>query len=255
MQDERLVFCIKISQKEWIEKLQAGSAWFGAINNYIVQAETSNNNEQGDKYEGVFSRCKKDSYLVEEYQHRFGDDLEVIDDDEYCFLRRKSSRQVCAFCMYGIKNTDLIPIGDINEHDGVLVGSFHYDIEPKMYSGFLLDGHTPAEVAGFYCSSGHIINAIETSLRKERYSWRRNMVHYDIDISKEFFIEPKPDYPELFHKRIDLQYQHEMRIFILNAPSGVKGVVIPFEPISVNSGNFALGQLYLEGTATFKKKE
>ena len=129
------------------------------------------------------------------------------------------------------------------------------DTMQQTVESILLDGHTPAEVAGFYCSSGHIINAIETSLRKQRYSWRRNMVLYDIDISKEFFIEPKPDYPELFHKRIDLQYQHEMRIFILNAPSGVKGVVIPFEPISVNSGNFALGQLYLEGTATFKKKE
>ena len=255
MQDEKLVFCIKISQKEWIEKLQAGSAWFGAINNYIVQAETSNNNEQGDKYEGVFSRCKKDSHLLEEFQHRFGDDLEVIDDGDYCFLRRKSSRQVCAFCMYGIKNTDLTPIGEINESDGVLVGSFHYDIEPKMYSGFLQDGHTPAEVAGFYCSSGHIINAIESSLRKEGYSWRRNMVHYDIDISKEFFIEPGHDYPELFHKRTDLQYQHEVRILILNAPSGVKGIVVPFTPISVDSGNFALGQLYLEGTAIFKKKE
>ena len=60
MLEENLVICIKISQKKWIDKLRAGSAWFGEINNYIVQAETSNNNEQGDKYEGVFARCKKE---------------------------------------------------------------------------------------------------------------------------------------------------------------------------------------------------
>lgn len=254
MQDEKLVLCIKISQKKWIEKLQAGSAWFGAINNYIVQAETSNNNEQGDKYEGVFSRCKKDNPIVIKFQHLFGDDLEIIDDGDYCFLRRKSSRQICAFCMYGIKNSDLTPIGEITERDGVIVGKFHYDVEPKMYSSFLQDGHTPAEVAGFYCSSGHIINAIETTLRREGYLWQRNMVHYDIDVSKEFFIEPKSNYPELFHKRIDLQYQHELRIMILNPPSGSKGVDIHFTPISTDSGNFALGQLYLEGTAIFKEK-
>lgn len=59
MQDERLVICIKISQKKWIEELQKGSAWFGAINNYIVKAEETNNNEQGDKYEGVFCAVQK----------------------------------------------------------------------------------------------------------------------------------------------------------------------------------------------------
>lgn len=30
--------------KKWTDNLRAGSAWFGKINNYIVQAETSNNN-------------------------------------------------------------------------------------------------------------------------------------------------------------------------------------------------------------------
>lgn len=59
MQDEKLVLCIKISQKKWIEKLQAGSAWLCVINNYVVQAETSNYNEQGDKYEGFFHGVKK----------------------------------------------------------------------------------------------------------------------------------------------------------------------------------------------------
>lgn len=253
MQDERLVICIKISQKKWIEELQKGSAWFGAINNYIVKAEETNNNEQGDKYEGVFARCKKVDPIVMEQRNRLGDDLEIIDDGEYCFLRRKSSRNACAFCMYGIKNTDLTPIGEIDDINGELIGKFHYDIEPRMYSSFLQDGSSPSEVAGFYSSSGHIIDAIESSLQKERYKWIRKMVQYDIDISKEFFIEPKQDYPELFHKRIDLEYQHEVRIIILGATPGTKGIGVSYQPVSVQSGNFALGELYLEGTAIFKR--
>lgn len=255
MQDERLVICIKISQKEWIEKLQKGSAWFGAINNYIVKAEETNNNEQGDKYEGVFARCKKGNPIITEQLSRLGNDLEIIEDGEYCLLRRKSSRYVCAFCMYGIKNTDLTPIGEIEDINGELIGKFHYDIEPKMYSSFLQDGSNPSEVAGFYTSSGHIIDAIELSLQKEGYKWIRNMVQYDIDISGEFFIEPKDNYPELFHKRIDLEYQHEVRILILNTTPGREGISISYRPVSVQSGNFALGELYLEGTAIFKQIE
>lgn len=252
--EEKLAFCIKISQYQWIEKFKNGSAWFGAINNYIEKAENSDNNEQGDKFEGVFARCKKGSPFISQYQNLFGCDLEIIDDNEHCFLRRKSSRQIYAFCMYGIKNTDLIPVGEINDCNGVLIGSFHYDIEPKMYSSFLQDGTDPSHVAGFYCSSGHIIDALETSLRKARYDWRRKIIQYDIDITEEFFIPPGPDYPELFHKRKELCYQHEVRITLLNAPLGKKGITIHFKPISENSGNIAFGQLYLEGTAEFVEK-
>ena len=79
------------------------------------------------------------------------------------------------------------------------------------------------------------------------------MVRYDIDISSEFFIEPKDNYPELFHKRTDLEYQHEVRILILNTALGREGISVSYQPVSVQSGNFALGELYLEGTAIFKQ--
>lgn len=252
---ERLALCIKISQKKWIEKLKKGSAWFGAINNYIVKAETSDNNEQGDKYEGVFAHIKKNNPIINEYQCRLGNDLEIIEDGDYCFLRRNSSRRVCAFCMYGVKNSDLETFGDVVEVDGELIGNYRYYIEPKMYSGFLQDGSSPSEVAGYYCSSGHLINAIESSLNGEGYCWRRNMIEYDIDITQEFFIEPEDNYPELFHKRKELKYQHEMRMIIINIPSEIKGINVPFEPISEDSGNWAMGELYIQGTAIFKKIE
>ena len=69
MKIQDLVLCMKISQQKWIEKLQNGEAWFGAINEYIKKAEESGNNEQGDKYEGVFARCRKDSAIIVKYQH------------------------------------------------------------------------------------------------------------------------------------------------------------------------------------------
>lgn len=35
------------------------TAWFGAIDGYIEEAIKTGNNEQGDKYEGVFARVKR----------------------------------------------------------------------------------------------------------------------------------------------------------------------------------------------------
>lgn len=253
MENEELVFCLKISQKQWIEKLQSGSAWFGAINNYIKQAEDTNNNEQGDRYEGVFARCKKESPTVKDCQSCFGGDLELIDDGEYYLLRRKTSRFLYAFCMYGIKNTDLQIVGDIDYSGDVITGSFRYDIDPKMYDGFLQDGSDASEVAGYYCSAGHINGAIETALKAKGYQWKRNMIQYDIDLSEEFYIDPGPDYPELWHKRKDLSYQHEIRFVLFNANPGERGICINFEPVSINSGNIAIGELYLGGTAVLRE--
>lgn len=249
MLDEALVFCIKISQKQWIDKLQAGSAWFGAINNYIEEAETSNNNEQGDRFEGVFARCKQNNPIIQLYREKFGDDLEIIPDGEYCLLRRTSSRYLHAFCMYGIKNSDIKQIEDIQFVDGSYRGRFRYEIDSKMYTGFLQDGSDASQVAGYYCSAGHINDAIERSLRAKKCQWRRSVVEYDIDLSSEFIIDPLPHYPELWHKRKDLAYQHETRILVYDGEHNSKGFSLDFDVIPECSGNFAIGELYIEGTA------
>lgn len=252
---ESLVICMKISQEIWIKKLLNGSVWFGFINNYIKQAEETGNNEQGDKYEGIFAHVKKDSKTIRKYQERFGADLEIINDSEYCFLRRKSCKKVAAFCMYGVKNSDL-EITDIYYDDtGKMKGHFRCDIDQKMYNSFLRDGTLPESVAGYYCSAGHLIGAIEKALNVNHYNWKRKMVTYDIDIEKEFIIEPTSEYPELWHKRKDLSYQHEVRFAILDSIKEEKGIEITIDPIKKNSGNFALGELYFEGTADVEEKD
>lgn len=251
---ENLVLCMKISQEIWIKKLQGGSVWFGFINNFIKQAEETGNNEQGDKYEGVFAHVKRDSKIIRKYQERFGSDLEIINDSEYCFLRRKSCKKVAVFCMYGVKNTDL-KIGDtyFDNDTGKRKGHFRYDIDEKMYNSFLRDGTLPESVAGYYCSAGHLIGAIEKALNNNHYTWNRKMVTYDIDIEQEFAIEPTSGYPELWHKRKDLSYQHEVRFAILDSIKEEKGIEITIDSIKTNSGNFALGKLYFEGTAVVEE--
>ena len=79
------------------------------------------------------------------------------------------------------------------------------------------------------------------------------MVTYDIDIEQEFVIEPTSGYPELWHKRKDLSYQHEVRFAILDSIKEEKGIEITNDSIKTNSGNFALGELYFEGTAVVEE--
>lgn len=248
--DDSLVFCLKIAQQEWIKRLKDGSAWFGKINNYIEKAIEADNDDQGDRYEGIFARTLKRSSLVEKYSVIFGDDLEIIDDGEYCFLRRKSSKLQKAFCTYGIRKSELEITEVINPDDETPLCRFQYFISPRMYNGFLQDGSAPADVAGFYCSAGHLNSAIEQALRSAGYRWKRDMIEYDIDLSQEFFIEPLDGYPELWHKRVDLAYQHESRIVIYDYNDEIKGIPLPYTPLSENSGNWAPGELYLQGEAT-----
>lgn len=248
MFEDRLAICLKISQPVWIEKLRNGEAWFGKIDNYIKQAEENNNNEQGDKFEGVFARCKRTSLLVHECIETLGDDLEIINDEDYCYLRRKSCRLLKAFCLYGIRNSDLEITGVLEENDITPKVKFHYDIAPKMYNDFLQDGSSPSEVAGLYASAGHINEAIEKTLNTGNYRWKRNVIKYDIDITSEFCLDISDDYPELWHKRKDLSYQHESRIVIYDFDDSVKGLIIKYNPVGIHSANCAKGQLYLEGT-------
>lgn len=250
MPKEVLCLCMKVSQQKWIEALKNGSAWFSAVGEYIKKAEETGNDQQGDKYEGVFARCRKDSDIYYSSLNQFGSDLEIIDDGEYCFLRRKSSRNVYAFCMYGIKNTELqIQQDSLYIENNIKKAKFSYFIDSKMYSDFLQDGTAPADITGYYCSAGHINEAIEKELKKTGFRWIRKMVKYDIDLDKEFYIEPSEDYPELMHKRKDLSYQHESRFLVFDFRNEKNGFVLNYTPLSNHSGEFAFGELYIEGTA------
>ena len=253
MDTDSLALCLKISQPKWIKKLSEGSAWFGKIDGYIKKAIETNNDDQGDRYEGVFARLHKKSLDIDKYKVSLGDDLEIIEDVDYCFLRRKSSRVQKAFCMYGIRLSDLTIIDVYNPDSKVPKGKFRCNIDAKMYNGFLQDGGKAVDVAGFYCSAGHLHEALEKALSAKGYRWKRDMIQYDIDLNKEFVIEPTDGYPELWHKRKDLSYQHESRIIIYDN-NEIDGIELEYDQLKKNSGNWAMGELYLEGEATLYRK-
>lgn len=253
MCDDSLVFCLKISQPKWIEMLKDGSAWFGKIDGYITKAIESNNDDQGDRYEGIFAHIPHDSPDIERFRNTLGDDLEIIVDGDYRFLRRKSSRRQKAFCLYGIKKSDLTIVEVYDPEAENPRGRVRYNISPRMYHGFLQDGGTATDVAGFYCSAGHINSAIEEALNSKGHRWKRAMIEYDIDLTEEFIIEPTEGYPELWHKRKELMYQHESRILIYSEDDSA-GISLQYAPLKENSGNWAMGELYLEADVTLYRK-
>lgn len=235
-------FCMKVSEKQWIEALRNGHACFSPVETFITKAETSGNNEQGDKYEGIFARIKANDVRLENLRKNFGDDLEEIDEDGYVLLRRKSSRKVPIFCAYGIRKDELkIRENSIQEEAGEYNCMVDYDFPDKIYNGFL----DCADVWGFYASSGHFCAALEEALDKEHLSYTKTVISYDIDPAKEFYLEPDSDYSELNHKRKGLEYQHEIRYCLLDFPRNEK-YILDYVPLPENSCGIAPGALRLE---------
>lgn len=234
--------CMKVNEKRWIESLRNGQACFNPVETFIAKAEKGGNNEQGDKYEGIFARIKANDVRLVDLRNRLGDDLEEIDDDGYVLLRRKSSRKVPIFCAYGIKRDELkIRENSIQEEVGGHKCTVDYEFPDKIYSSFL----DCTEVWGFYASSGHFCSALEEALNRNHLSYAKAVISYDIDPTKEFYFEPDSVYSELNHKRKDLEYQHEIRYRLLDFPRDEK-YLLDYVPLSEHSCGIAPGALRLE---------
>ena len=211
------------------------TAWFGAIDGYIEEAIKTGNNEQGDKYEGVFARVKKNSFLMYHFMGMLGDDFESFDDENdnsYCFLRRKSSRYVCAFCMYGVAESDLKRLGKPIFKNNQWLGNYECKISKEMFDRFL---QTRERVAGCYVSVGHFFDALA---EETEHPMARGIVQYDIDLTKEFCIVPDERYGELFHKRKDLDYQKEIRHLILNKDPNKPGIPVTYRMLTDGNASF-----------------
>lgn len=109
----QVLYCMKIAKPRWAKSLRDGTAWFGSVESYIQKAQKDHNDEQGDAFEGVFARVGRFSNELINCMKKFGNDLEIIPDGEYCLLRRKSIRKACVFCMYGLTPQDFLPIGEL----------------------------------------------------------------------------------------------------------------------------------------------
>lgn len=223
---------MKIGEEKWIKKLENGSACFSPINDYIEQGEKENNNEQGDKYEGVFARLKKNDTRIHDMEDRLKDDLEKIEDGEYILLRRKSSRTVPVFCLYGFYKED----AKKTELSSNIV-KMELIPSSKMYNEFL-NGVSSTEgkkVAWtLFFSLGHLQSNIQTALDNKHVNYRFAKVQYDLFDGGEFFIEPTSDYPELTHKAKRLSYQKEIRWVLPNIHQSTK-YILPYTPLKKES--------------------
>ena len=182
-----------------------------------------------------------------EQKNNLGSDLEIIPDNDYVILRRHSCKDIPVFCMYGIVKDDLqVDEGTIEVVNGVYKGKAKYYLPHKMYKGFLDNSYGSSFTPwGYYSSAGHFLDELKCSLNKDKILYNSNLVSYDIDLSKEFFVEPTQDYSELFHKRKELNYQHEIRFILPNKPTRDKWI-IHIDPLELNSADIAVGELYME---------
>lgn len=250
--------CLKVGQEKWIKSLKAGTACFNRAGFFIEKAAQTGNNEQGDLYEGVFARLRKDNPLLAQTIKCFETDIELIDDGDYTILRRKSTRSIPIFCAYGVRKDELKIIDTsvrFDEEAGQYKGRIRYDFPEKLYHGFL-DVSEEDAIWNFLCSAGHLFDSLETSLQEKGYTYSKCVAKYDIDLSKEFYIKPDADgpYSELTHKRIDLAYQHEVRLYLPENPTPDK-ILISYKPLSPNSAGIAPGENYIEIVATLALEE
>ena len=255
-EDNNLYFCLKIGKEKWVKALRYGSICFNTVDYYIKKAEKGCNNEQGDLYEGVFARLHKTNPKITEMQDKLGSDLEIIPDGDYVMLRRYSTRNIPVFCIYGIFREDLKPIEDeIKNNDGTYTFNVRIDISSKMYSDLLKKNDNSQEDMnywGFYVSSGHFFNAVETALNNRNYTFKRNRINYTIQSKDEFFIEPTDSRDELFYKRPHYSYQNEERIVLPDLQRNDE-LVFDYEPVGDKSGIVAQGALYFKAPLTVVK--
>ena len=242
---------MKIGQKKWIDKLADGFACFSPIGDFIKKSINTGNDEQGDKYEGVFARLKRNDFRISEMRKQLGDDLEEINDGKYILLRRKSSKTVPVFCIYGFFQEHLSVIRYSQHNDGEIECRLAMKPSKEMFEKFLNSGKIrmdEGDINGIAFSVGHLQEAINDKLVDRGVKHQDVKVIYDLFDEDEFFIEPKANYPELQHKSKRLSYQNELRIILPEIHKKEK-YIIQYTPLSSHSMGHFVGEPYFECTA------
>ena len=240
-----ILFGAKVGAKKWIKKLHEGSACFSPVGDFIVEGETTGNNEQGDKFEGVFARLKKDNPLIEKMSEKLGEDLEKITDGKYILLRRKSCRSIPVLCLYGMYKEDAKEIERKMLEDGTVDITLQFQLSDKMYDEFLsasLISNEKIEPWSMGMSLGHFQTAIEKELDLRGVRHKVVKVNYDLFKTEEFFVEPTDDYDELAHKSNRLNYQKEIR-WILPDIHQMDKFLLSYTPLSKESAGVAKGKI------------
>ena len=210
---DHAIMLYKFGESRWINQIINGNLSFSCAGAFINQAEKTGNNIQGDKYEGVFARLKKEDQRIDEMKDLLGDDLELLQDGEYTFLRRKSVKLRPIFCLFAYLAKDVVNDPSVKQTG---VQTVRLDFDHRLREGFVNTDtqNVLSESHRFtlaYLLPKPFIDRMNIALFNNKISYDMNMVRY-IDFNNEFFITPTPHYNELLVKSNKYEYQHEARI-------------------------------------------
>lgn len=205
----------RFSEQRWINAIINGELSFSCAGAYVRQAMHTDNDIQGDRYEGIFARLENDDKRIQLMKTQLGDDLKIIPDGDYTLLKRKSAMLKPIFCLYGYKAIDAL--SDAGEIHQLGKTTIRHEFDPNMYSGFSGDWKNNV-IADDYrftiliMEPKPLVDRIDTAFRNYGIPHIKGIVDYKLREGKTFFIEPTPLYKELFCKDPKYAYQYETRI-------------------------------------------
>jgi len=202
--DTNIFGYIKFTGETWANNLANGEVSFSCAGKYISDEQTTGDTSRGDRLEAVFAHLKKDDNRIAICEKRFGTDLEVIEDNEYVYLRRRSSCLVPIFCIFGITDS-LFKTEVLNEHEV----KFSLDFPEDMYGGF-------TDKSNYSCAflqAQSFESEIKTTFNSLSIKYNMKPAVYGI-VDGDFYIEPTEAREELFLKRSIYSNQHEYRIIL-----------------------------------------
>lgn len=211
--DDKVLFYLRFDKRMWLEKVIDGELSFSCPGKHIEEARRTGNNEQGDLLEGVFARLHRSRPKIHEMKTVLGKDLEIIDDGEFVFLRRKSAKNIPIFCMYGLT------VGDVNCNNNIS-GAGRYDVyhcsDEKIRDGFfqfddINDPDVKKRPAWLLLKENSFSQKVCSAAYSKNLQVYTGSVKY-VDMTKEFFITPTMDYPELMVKAERYAHQLEYRL-------------------------------------------
>ena len=214
--DTNAILLFRFGENRWIQPIIDGTLSFSCAESFVRQAMKTDNEIQGDRFEGVFARLKHGDTKISEMEKLLGNDLQKSVDGDYVLLRRRSAMLRPIYCLYGYKAIDLLHDGGDKIHVGENV--IRHDFDPRMFSGFSGGDWNSNVVANdkrfavLTLLPQPFVDRVTIAMACNKLSYRMGPIDYELEAAETFFIHPTSNYDELFCKRPAYAYQHEARI-------------------------------------------
>lgn len=212
--NDHAIMFYKFGENQWIQRILDGELSFSCAGAYILQAKRTGNSVQGDTFEGVFARLHNNNPKISEMKNTLGNDLEIIPNGDYSFLRRRSARLKPIFCVFAYTAEDAL-------HDAKVTKSgkqrVRFEFDQRMFDGFATSNvkNVIADSHRFTLTllqPKPFVDKIKDSLKYVAIPYQMHHIKYIPMSEGEFFVEPTDTYDELFYKSESYWYQHEARI-------------------------------------------